>query len=147
MADGVVDFNEFKQVWYRKVLTNNDAYIHRVFDVFDDNGDGLIDRDELAQILFPTEFEQMHAGAGGTVDDEEAKINDEQGGGGYEDDDFSFLECVKRMISEVDVNGDKRIDFEEFKMAMKEDLEGGSALQQLTSFEGGLYDEKNGIVS
>ena len=52
-ADGVVDFDEFKQVWYRKVLSTNDQYIHRVFSVFDDNGDGHIDANELQQILFP----------------------------------------------------------------------------------------------
>ena len=52
-SDGVVDFDEFKQVWYRKVLSTNDQYIHRVFSVFDDNGDGHIDANELSQILFP----------------------------------------------------------------------------------------------
>ena len=31
-------FDEFKAVWYRKVLSTNDQYIHRVFNVFDDNG-------------------------------------------------------------------------------------------------------------
>ena len=51
--DGMVDFDEFKQVWYRKVLSTNDQYIHRVFSVFDDNGDGHIDASELQQILFP----------------------------------------------------------------------------------------------
>merc|ERR1711997_53081 len=55
--DGVVDFEEFKQVWYRKVLTTNDQYIHRVFDVFDDNGDGHIDAKELALILFPENYD------------------------------------------------------------------------------------------
>merc|ERR1712228_752548 len=52
-GDGVVDFEEFKQVWYRKVLSTNDQYINRVFDVFDDNKDGHIDAAELALILFP----------------------------------------------------------------------------------------------
>merc|ERR1711878_132273 len=29
--DGQVDFEEFKQVWHRKLLSQHDQYIHRVF--------------------------------------------------------------------------------------------------------------------
>merc|ERR1719361_2291451 len=94
--DGVVDFEEFKQVWYRKVLTTNDQYIHRVFDVFDDNGDGHIDSKELGQILFPEKYDA----------DDENKTDD------YEDDEDGFLQTVTRMIGEVDENGDGKIDFE-----------------------------------
>mmetsp|Transcript_30898 Transcript_30898/g.49577 ORF Transcript_30898/g.49577 Transcript_30898/m.49577 type:complete len:546 (-) Transcript_30898:313-1950(-) len=57
-GDGVIDFDEFKQVWYRKVLTTNDQYIHRVFAVFDDNGDGFIDAKELHGVL-GDDFEQI----------------------------------------------------------------------------------------
>merc|ERR1712087_952721 len=49
--DGQVDFEEFKQVWHRKLLSQHDQYIHRVFAVFDDNGDGFIDAKELQGVL------------------------------------------------------------------------------------------------
>eukprot|EP00486_Rosalina_sp_Unknown_P001629 CAMPEP_0201565376 /NCGR_PEP_ID=MMETSP0190_2-20130828/4469_1 /ASSEMBLY_ACC=CAM_ASM_000263 /TAXON_ID=37353 /ORGANISM="Rosalina sp." /LENGTH=181 /DNA_ID=CAMNT_0047982799 /DNA_START=1126 /DNA_END=1671 /DNA_ORIENTATION=+ len=50
-GDGQVDFEEFKQVWHRKLLSQHDQYIHRVFAVFDDNGDGYIDAKELQGVL------------------------------------------------------------------------------------------------
>ncbi|ETO17107.1 calcium-dependent protein kinase 21 [Reticulomyxa filosa] len=49
--DGTIDFNEFKAVWQRKLLTQHEEYIHRVFAVFDDNGDGYIDASELQGVL------------------------------------------------------------------------------------------------
>eukprot|EP01083_Nonionella_stella_P111644 327621_1 len=106
--DGVVDFEEFKQVWDRKVLTTNDQYIHRVFDVLDDNGDGHIDANELKLILFPP-----HDG------DEDAPITHDV------DADDPFFMTVQRMIDEVDEDGDGKIDFKEFKKAMKEDIDSG----------------------
>merc|ERR1712154_577162 len=83
-ADGVVDFDEFKQVWYRKVLSTNDQYIHRVYSVFDDNGDGHIDANELQQILFP----QTEESADGDSPKDEEKDEEEQlaGDNGAEDD-------------------------------------------------------------
>eukprot|EP00487_Bulimina_marginata_P007666 TRINITY_DN29163_c0_g1_i1.p1 TRINITY_DN29163_c0_g1~~TRINITY_DN29163_c0_g1_i1.p1 ORF type:complete len:167 (+),score=46.41 TRINITY_DN29163_c0_g1_i1:210-710(+) len=121
--DGVVDFEEFKQVWYRKVLSTNDQYIHRVFDVFDDNGDGHIDPKELGQILFP---EQYDAGSDANEDGaEEQKLNDEEEQE-YQDDEDGFLQTVQKMIGEVDEDGDGKISFDEFKKAMKEDVESGT---------------------
>ena len=49
--DGVIDFNEFKQIWHRRLLSNHDKYIHGVFGVFDDNCDGFIDGTELQSVL------------------------------------------------------------------------------------------------
>jgi len=49
--DGKIDFEEFKQIWHRKLLTTHEQYIHRVFAVFDDNGDGEIDAAELQGAL------------------------------------------------------------------------------------------------
>jgi len=126
--DGKVDFDEFKQVWYRKVLTTNDQYIHRVFSVFDDNGDGHIDANELQQILFPKVEQSEEAGAAVTDDPPE----DEQLQSGDDDDaeedgvgGDGFMESIKNMISEVDANHDGKIDFEEFKSAMQEDMSSG----------------------
>merc|ERR1712087_707170 len=124
--DGVVDFDEFKQVWYRKVLTTNDQYIHRVFDVFDDNGDGHIDSAELEQILFPkdTEDEAGDSAGDATSPDEEARLSAD-GDDGDDGDGQGVIASIKKMIGEVDKNGDGKIDFAEFKSAMKEDLEAG----------------------
>jgi len=119
--DGVVDFEEFKQVWYRKVLTTNDQYIHRVFNVFDDNGDGHIDSKELAQILFPEQYDENIAD-----EEEERKLNQLQNEDNLNNE--QFLEVIQKMISEVDKNGDGKIDFEEFKKAMKEDMDKGRSL-------------------
>merc|ERR1712083_1221990 len=58
--DGQVDFEEFKQVWHRKLLSQHDQYIHRVFAVFDDNGDGFIDAKELQSVL-GEDFENIQA--------------------------------------------------------------------------------------
>lgn len=58
--DGQVDFEEFKQVWHRKLLSQHDQYIHRVFAVFDDNGDGFIDAKELQSVL-GDDFENIQA--------------------------------------------------------------------------------------
>ena len=106
--DGMLSYDEFKEVWYRKVLKSNDAYIHKVFDVFDGNGDGYIDSQELNEILF--------AGDSGDGDDEDGKDNEE-----LMDDDQ--LQRIKSLITEVDNDGDGKISFEEFKKAMKEDMD------------------------
>jgi len=106
--DNVIDFEEFKTIWYRKILTTNDQYINRVFNVFDSNGDGQIDVNELKQVLMPNQ-----------VENEDAKS---------EDDDKQLNQQLKnlfQMIEEVDVDGDHMISLEEFRKAMKEDLEGG----------------------
>lgn len=50
-GSGEVEFDEFAQVWQRKLLSVNESYIHAVFTVFDENGDGTIDRSELAKVL------------------------------------------------------------------------------------------------
>jgi len=49
--DKSIDFNEFKTIWQRKMLSQHDGYIHRVFAVFDENGDGYIDATELQGVL------------------------------------------------------------------------------------------------
>ena len=130
--DGVVDFEEFKQVWYRKVLTTNEQYIHRVFDVFDDNGDGFVDSKELGQILFPEKYDEdgnekqsEDQEAGNPTDESQQLQSDDVDN--YDDDmnQDGFLHTIRRMIEEVDLNGDGKIDFGEFKKAMQEDLEAG----------------------
>ena len=58
-------------MWYEQ-------YIMRVFDVFDDNGDGHIDSSELGMILFPEQY-----GEDGGVDSKETEAlnpTDEESG-------------------------------------------------------------------
>jgi len=50
-GSGEIEFDEFAQVWQRKLLSVNDSYIHAVFSVFDEDGDGSIDANELAKVL------------------------------------------------------------------------------------------------
>merc|ERR1712083_201932 len=98
--------------------STNDQYINRVFDVFDDNGDGHIDAKELALILFPEKVDddgnenKEEYDADADADEEDA-------------DNEKLIATVKKMINEVDKDGDGKIDFEEFKTAMMEDMEAG----------------------
>jgi len=50
-GSGSIEFQEFAVIWQRKLLSVNDAYVHAVFKVLDENGDGSIDADELAKVL------------------------------------------------------------------------------------------------
>jgi len=48
---GEIEFNEFAQIWQRKLLSVNDSYIHAVFSVLDEDGNGKIEAHELAKVL------------------------------------------------------------------------------------------------
>jgi len=48
---GEIEFNEFAQIWQRKLLSVNDSYIHAVFSVLDEDGNGTIEAHELAKVL------------------------------------------------------------------------------------------------
>jgi len=49
--NGKIEFKEFSQIYQRKILSADEAYIHAVFNVMDTNGDGNIDATELASVL------------------------------------------------------------------------------------------------
>eukprot|EP01083_Nonionella_stella_P028623 78831_1 len=107
--DGVIDLNEFMDLWYRKALKTNDLYIHRVFKVFDKNGDGVLDTKDLHDLFYA---------------DEKDNAGDE--------DALTHARTLRRMIREVDTSGDGLINFNEFKTAMKEDIEAGKYDMLLT---------------
>jgi len=113
--DHVIDFEEFKTIWYRKILTTNDQYINRVFNVFDANGDGQIDVAELKHVLVPDPQNQTDK------EPEENKISEENDSRYISEQ----LRHLTKIIEEVDANGDQMISLEEFRTAMKEDLEKG----------------------
>lgn len=50
-GSGAIEIDEFKQIWQRKLLSENEAYIHAVFKVLDEDGGGTIDAIELANVL------------------------------------------------------------------------------------------------
>jgi len=50
-GNGEIEFNEFAQIWQRKLLSVNDSYIHAVFNVLDEDGNGTIEAHELAKVL------------------------------------------------------------------------------------------------
>merc|ERR1712129_666695 len=125
-GDGVVDFEEFKQVWYRKVLSTNDQYINHVFD---DNGDGHIDAKELALILFPDKIDDDG--------NEENKLQSDDVDSEEDEDNEKLIATMTKMINEVDKDGDGKIDFDEFKTAMMEDMDAGNLAFGANKEDGG----------
>lgn len=114
-GDGKINPDEFKQMWYSKVLSENDNYIARVFEVFDDNGDGFIDKEELKMILFSDvnkgDYQQ-------NIDNNNNSDDNSDNTDNKTDDPFAMQ--VMDMINEVDKNKDGKISFDEFFDAMTE---------------------------
>jgi len=50
-GSGKIEFVEFKEIWMRKMLTLSDQYIHAVFSILDEDGNGTIEAEELASVL------------------------------------------------------------------------------------------------
>ncbi|XP_042466648.1 calmodulin-like protein 3 [Zingiber officinale] len=94
-GDGRVDVEEFGEL-YRSVMMDEsgdedpEEDMREAFDVFDQNGDGFITVEELRSVLSSLGLKQ-----GRTVED------------------------CKKMISKVDVDGDGKVNFKEFKQMMK----------------------------
>ncbi|MBA0738435.1 hypothetical protein Gogos_011788 [Gossypium gossypioides] len=90
-GDNYVDIDEFREL-YQSFMNDKDEEedILEAFKVFDQNGDGYISVDELMSILVSLGLKQ-----GKTIED------------------------CKKMIMKVDVDGDGRVNFLEFKQMMK----------------------------
>lgn len=90
-GDGCVDIEEFGEL-YQTIMEerDEDEDMREAFKVFDQNGDGFITVDELKSVLASLGLKQ-----GRTAED------------------------CKSMIMKVDVDGDGRVDFNEFKQMMK----------------------------
>ncbi|CAI9778220.1 unnamed protein product [Fraxinus pennsylvanica] len=90
-ADGFVDIDEFDSL-YQTIINekDEDEDMRDAFNVFDQNGDGFITVDELKSILASLGLRQ-----GRTAED------------------------CKKMIMNVDVDGDGAVNFVEFKQMMK----------------------------
>jgi calcium-binding protein CML len=93
-GDGCVDMDEFAEL-YDAIMrggagSDDEADMREAFNVFDQNGDGFITVDELRAVLASLGMKQ-----------------------GREQDD------CRRMIGQVDRDGDGRVDFGEFKEMMR----------------------------
>ena len=73
-----------------------ESYLKTAFQMFDKDGSGKIDSDELLQLLAGDEFKDVYT-----------------------------QEQLNQAISEVDENGDGEIDFEEFMLMMRNIAWGG----------------------
>ena len=49
--DRLIDFNEFKAVYYRKLLSENSDVVKQIFGTFDENNDGFIDANEFKAVF------------------------------------------------------------------------------------------------
>ncbi|KAL1816020.1 hypothetical protein DCAR_0520381 [Daucus carota subsp. sativus] len=100
-GDNLIDIDEFCTL-FESIMSSShvedDAekvgdgggYLREAFNVFDEDGDGVITVEELGMVLSSLGFK-------------EGKL----------------LESCKEMIRKVDVDGDGKINFDEFKMMMK----------------------------
>ncbi|PRQ37797.1 putative EF-hand domain pair protein [Rosa chinensis] len=90
-GDGCVDIDEFGEL-YQSIMDerNEEEDMKEAFNVFDQNGDGFIAVDELRSVLSSLGLKQGKS-----------------------------IEDCKRMIMNVDVDGDGRVNYKEFKQMMK----------------------------
>ncbi|KAM5570164.1 calmodulin-like protein 7 [Rosa sericea] len=90
-GDGCVDIDEFGEL-YQSIMDerNEEEDMKEAFNVFDQNGDGFIAVDELRSVLSSLGLKQGKS-----------------------------IEDCKRMIMKVDVDGDGRVNYKEFKQMMK----------------------------
>jgi len=126
-SDGEIGFNEFAQIWQRKLLSVNQSYIHAVFTVLDEDGNGTIDTVELAKVL------DMDANKNS---DEIAEIIKEVDTDG--DGVISFKEFKAAMTERVDSVAKSGNVGQELNTKDMPDVEGAQAL-----IDGG-DDEKDG---
>eukprot|EP01084_Bolivina_argentea_P159210 277289_1 len=106
--EGLVDFEEFKQVWYRNVLDKKERYINAIFNLlllFDYDGSGMFSAPDLTATLFP---EKCYS------DFKDDDVDYDQ-----DDQDDGLMQTIEMMTNEVDRNDDGCIDFEEFKQGMR----------------------------
>ncbi|KAI4348595.1 hypothetical protein L6164_009303 [Bauhinia variegata] len=90
-GDGYVDINEFGAL-YQTIMDEKDDEedMREAFNVFDQNGDGFITEEELSSVLASLGLRH-----GKTIED------------------------CKKMIKNVDVDGDGMVDYKEFRRMMK----------------------------
>ncbi|KAK7325075.1 hypothetical protein VNO77_29135 [Canavalia gladiata] len=90
-GDGYVDIDEFGEL-YDSIMSDRDEEedMKEAFNVFDQNGDGFITVEELRSVLSSLGLKQGRT-----------------------------LEDCRKMIMKVDIDGDGKVDYKEFKQMMK----------------------------
>ena len=112
--DGVIDFHEFKQVWHRKLLSQHNQYIHRVFAVLDENGDGYIDAKELQGVL-GDDFDDILKMIEEVDEDKDGKLSFEEFQKAMqEDSNGQRLEAYAGLGGEGNIENDRpNVDFDD----------------------------------
>lgn len=142
--DGHITQQELKESLKNIGITMSDKDVKEMVEKVDSNGDGLIDLDEFCELfesmMMSTREEAMNE------EDENRKEKEEDGGSGYLKEAFDvfdgdgdgtitveelglvlsslgfkegkLLENCKEMIRKVDMDGDGKINFDEFKKMM-----------------------------
>lgn len=105
-----IEFDEFAQVWQRKLLTVNDSYIHAVFTVLDADGDGQVSAEELAKVIEEDQMDKVKAMI------EEV---DKDGNGQLSFEEFKL--AMKEVIDDASKNNvGQKIDMDELNHATKD---------------------------
>lgn len=89
-GSGTIDYTEFLAATMDAQVFMRDDYLKTAFDMFDKDGSGKIDKDELMQLLQGQDMENM--------------VPKDQ---------------LLAYVKEVDENGDGEIDFDEFRLMME----------------------------
>ena len=87
---GSIDYTEFIAATLDAQTYMRDDYLRTAFDMFDKDGSGKIDKDEIRELLAGEDMSNI--------------ISKDE---------------LERYLNEVDENGDGEIDFEEFQMMME----------------------------
>lgn len=90
-GSGDINYTEFIAATLDKNIFMNETYLKQAFDMFDKDGNGTIDNEEVLALL---------TGEGGL-------------------NSIIPKESIQKAIAEIDVNGDGEIDFQEFVQMMK----------------------------
>jgi len=61
-GSGEINFNDFAQIWQRRLLTTNEEYIRSIFTLLDEDNNGTVDAEELSRVLeinYKDDFERI----------------------------------------------------------------------------------------
>ncbi|XP_063692124.1 calmodulin-like isoform X3 [Bolinopsis microptera] len=125
-GDGTITFEEFKQLWVKSGFLSNEGDIRILFNQVDVNGDGTISLKEFIELneryAMPSTEEEIREAFkvfdkdndGFITSDELKRILTKFGGEALEEAE------ADEIISYIDTNGDEKIHYEEFLVAMED---------------------------
>lgn len=77
-GSGEIEFDEFAAIWQRKLLSVNQSYIHAVFTVLDEDGNGQITAAELGKVLDCDDMDEIKSIIKEVDDDGDGMLNFEE---------------------------------------------------------------------